>query len=848
MVSPILSHTPMIKQYLDIKAGYPEELVLYRMGDFYELFYSDAKRAADLLDIVLTTRGMSGGEPIPMAGVPAHAASGYIKTLLDQGERVVIVEQVGEANANGPMRREVTRVLSPGTVTDEELLGEREDVLLAAVVDEASAYGLAVMDLTAGELRLADYDCEADRDIALNRFGAAEVLIPEGMAPRSGLPVRHRPSWHFDVQSGREALLRQLGTHDLSGYEADDLSAGLGAAGALLTYVRESGARFLPHLDRIIREYQEKGLGLDEMSRRNLELERSLSGNPKDSLLAVLDRCRTSMGGRLLRRRLREPIRDRVELNRRLDLIEALAEGRRYTQVRDALRGIGDLERMLTRVALGSATPKDLARLRDALGRIPQIQSALSDKLKVLRECLVPHGSLYKELSKALEAVPSATIKDGGVIAGGYAEDLDKARLLDKGAASQLLEFERVERERSGLSHLKVGYNRVHGYYIELPRRDAERIPQGYIRRQTLKNSERYVTDQLKDFEDQVLSARERALRLEKEQFLRLCDLVGENLRSLRKLAHGLAELDVVAALAECGEQRGYVRPKFIEDRGILIKAGRHPMIEAFRKEPFVPNDLYLDPDRRMLIITGPNMGGKSTYMRQAALIVLMAHTGSMVPAESADIGHVDRIFTRIGAADDLASGRSTFMVEMVETARILNAATADSLVILDEIGRGTGTSDGLALAQAVAEALAARGCLTLFATHYFELMELADHVSGVANVHVEAREHAGGVAFLYSVREGPARQSYGLEVARLAGVPTVVIRRARELFSEIEATRLVPTESNLFARVKVDCGPDVEAVRDRLLHLDPDALTPKAALSLVYELCEVLRSDKEGR
>lgn len=848
MASAILSHTPMIKQYLDIKARYPEELVFYRMGDFYELFYDDAQRASELLNIALTTRGASGGQPIPMAGVPAHASSGYIKLLLDRGERVVIVEQMGESTGKGPMRREVTRVLSPGTVIDEELLGEREDVLLAAVADEGSIYGLAVMDLTAGELRLGDYRSEADREVALNRFGAAEVLMPEGGTPPVGQPVRYRPAWQFGVHSGRDALLRQLGTHDLSGYEADDLSAGLGAAGALLTYVRESGARSLPHLDRVIRERQEEGLGLDEITRRNLELERSLSGNPKDSLFAVLDHCRTAMGGRLLRRRLRTPIRDRVELNRRLDAIEALMTDRRYVQAREALRGIGDLERILTRVALGSATPTDLARLRDALDRVEQIRAAVPENIEPWQEHLCPHELLRQELGEALEAAPATNIKDGGVIATGYDAALDEARSLDTGASSQLLEFERSEQQRSGLSHLKVGYNRVHGYYIELPRRDADKVPPGYIRRQTLKNTERYITDQLKEFEDQTLSARERALRLERELFLKLVALVGNHLRSLRDLARVIAELDVTATLAECGELRGYVRPNFIEDRGVSIKSGRHPMIEAFRKDPFVPNDVRLGADRRMLVITGPNMGGKSTYMRQTALIVLMAHIGSLIPAERADIGLVDRIFTRIGAADDLASGRSTFMVEMVETARILNAATADSLVILDEIGRGTGTSDGLALAQAVAESLARRDCSTLFATHYFELMELAGCVPGVVNVHVEAREHAGGVAFLYSVREGPARQSYGLEVARLAGVPASVIRRARELFTDIEASRPAPAQGNLFTHANADPCPIDDPVRERLMGLIPDDLTPRAALELVYELCNLVRDDMQRR
>jgi DNA mismatch repair protein MutS len=843
MNDALAAHTPMMRQYLGIKAEHPEDLVFYRMGDFYEMFYDDARRGSELLDIALTTRGESAGAPIPMAGVPVHAVENYLARLLARGERVVIAEQVGEADEKGPMRREVTRILSPGTVTEEALLQANDAVLIAALADDGKRFGIATLDLAGGELRLSEYASRAERAAELAAGAPAEILCAEGReAPkRQNAALRRRPPWHFDAASGRKAVLRQFAVADLAGHDADDLSVALGAAGALLVYAGETGAAALPQLDRLIRERPGQGLIVDATTRRNLEIEENLSGAEGLTLLGILDRSVTPMGARLLRRWLREPLRDRAELNARLDALEAL-DNESLMPLREKLRGLGDLERILTRAGLGSATPRDLARLRDGLARIPAIfdtlPSARVGRLAALAPALDPHPELAAELARALVENPPNLLKEGGVIAEAYDAALDEARAMDADAGARMLALETRERERSGLAGLKVGYNRVHGYYIELARRDAERAPADYTRRQTLKHAERYITPELKRFENEVLSARERARSRERTLYAALVTRVAEDLKSLRTLARALGELDVLATLAERARALDFVRPRFDGTPGIRIEAGRHPVVEAALDAPFIPNDLVLDEAARMLILTGPNMGGKSTYMRQAALIALLAHIGSFVPAKRAAIGPMDRIATRIGAADDLARGRSTFMVEMVETARILNTATSESLVIMDEIGRGTGTYDGISLARAVAEALAARGALTLFATHYFELTDLPDHLGGVANAHVEAREHAGGLAFLYSVREGPARQSYGLEVARLAGVPAPVIARARACLDELEASRPHPdAQAELFSRSGPKSAPPPDRLREHLAELDPDALSPREALALLYEV-----------
>jgi DNA mismatch repair protein MutS len=843
MNDDLTAHTPMMRQYLAIKAEHPAELVFYRMGDFYEMFFADARRGSELLDIALTTRGESAGAPIPMAGVPAHSVESYLARLLARGERVVIAEQTGDAPDKGPMRREVTRILSPGTVTDEALLDASASVFVAALTHEGKRFGLAVLDLAGGELRLAEYATQGECAAALAGVKPAEILYAEDTrAPATEATARRRPPWHFDVTNGRKSVLRQFGARDLAGFDAEDLGPALGAAGALLAYAGETGAAALPQLDRLVRARPDAGLVMDATTRRNLEIEENLSGADDLTLLGILDRSATPMGARLLRRWLREPLRERAILNERLDAIEALLASATLVQVRENLRGLGDVERILTRAALGSATPRDLARLAAALARVPGFADTLSKplagRLAPISVALDPHPELADELARALVEAPT-TLKDGGVIAEGYDETLDAARAMDTDAGARMLEMEKREREESGLANLKVGYNRVHGYYIELSRRDAERAPEHYTRRQTLKNAERYITPELKRFENEVLSARERARARERTLYAALVARVADDLKTLRALSQALGELDVLATLAERTRALDFVRPEFTDASGVCIEAGRHPVVEAAQSDAFVPNDLALDAERRMLILTGPNMGGKSTYMRQTALIIIMAHIGSFVPANRAVIGPMDRIATRIGAADDLARGRSTFMVEMVETARILNTATEHSLVIMDEIGRGTGTYDGISLARAVAEALAERGALTLFATHYFELTDLADNLAGVANAHVEAREHAGGLAFLYSVREGPARQSYGLEVARLAGVQPDVIERARRYLEELEASRPHPAgQTDLFSAPREKpAEPEPDRLRERLREIDPDNLSPRAALELLYEL-----------
>ena len=838
----------MIEQYLGIKAEHPGELLFYRMGDFYELFYDDARRAADLLDITLTTRGESAGAPIPMAGVPVHSVEGYLARLLARGERVVIAEQIGEPGGKGPMRREVTRVLTPGTVIEEGLLDERRAAVAAAVNRAGDAWGLAALDLAAGELRLAEFDTRDACLTALSGAGPAEVLYAEDGPPLPPMQAtaRHRPPWHFDVESGRKAVMRQFAVSDLAGLDAADLGAALGAAGALLTYAGETGRRSLPQLDRLVRERSGEGLVLDATTRRNLELEENLSDSKGLTLLGVLDTTRTPMGARLLRRRLREPIRDRAGLGERLDAIAALTDAGSLEPIREHLRGLGDIERTLTRVALATANPRDLGRLREALRRVPELHAALpaerAGRLEPLGRDLSPHAELLAELARALTAEPPALLKDGAVIATGYDAELDDARGLDSDAGAEMLALEQRERERTGLGNLKVGYNRVHGYYIELSRRDADKAPEDYTRRQTLKNAERYITPELKRFENAVLSARERARALERALFTGLCERITSQLASLRRLAQALAELDVLCALGERARTLDWVRPEFDDAPGIHIEGGRHPVVEQALDTPFIPNDLALDDATRMLILTGPNMGGKSTYMRQAALIVLLAHIGSHVPAATARIGPVDRIATRIGAADDLARARSTFMVEMVETARILHTATDETLVIMDEIGRGTGTYDGISLARSVAEALAERGALTLFATHYFELTDLPEIHERIANAHVEAREHDGGLAFLYGVRPGPARQSYGLEVAKLAGVPERIIARARVYLKELETSRHHPAaQADLFAAAP-EPSPKPDALRERLSNIDPDSLSPRETHALIYELLQLLR------
>ena len=853
-------HTPMMRQYLRVKSEHPDILVFYRMGDFYELFYEDAERAAEILDITLTQRGESAGQPIPMAGVPYHSAESYLAKLVRMGESVAICEQIGDPNqSRGPVERKVVRIITPGTVTDEALLEERRDNLLTAIHQgDAKAseplWGLATLDLTSGRFTLQEVRGSEGLAAELERLAPAELLhaedqaLPEGIGERPG--CRGRPVWHFDSGHGERLLTEQLGVQDLSAYDCADHPIAIAAAGALMTYVRETQRTSLPHIRGIRTERRGESVLLDAATRRNLEIERSLGGRDQHTLAGVMDRTATPMASRMLRRWLHRPLRDRDTLRARYQAIDTLITGHLHPELATTLRGIGDVERILARVALKSARPRDLSRLRDSLSRVPELRAHVaamdSPLLHQLAEQLGDPNPVTDLLQQAVVETPPAVVRDGGVIAGGYDAQLDELRELSGNADGYLTELEERERERTGIPTLKVGYNKVHGFFIEITRAQTDKVPTEYQRRQTLKAAERYITPELKEFEEKVLSAREKALAREKQLYDELLDKLLEPLPALQATAEALAELDVLACLAERAESLGMVQPELDADASLEIRGGRHPVVEQVIDEPFVPNDLVMGEDRRMLLITGPNMGGKSTYMRQAALIVILAHIGSFVPAEQAIIGEVDRIFTRIGASDDLAGGRSTFMVEMTETANILHNATERSLVLMDEIGRGTSTYDGVSLARACAEHIAREvKARTLFATHYFELTELAEQLPGCVNLHLDATEHGDQLIFLHQVHDGPANRSYGLQVAALAGVPRAVIETARHHLAELEqrgAGNGGP-QLGLFQPAPDDTGAQQEAsppthpLIQRVAELDPDRMTPRQALDWLYEL-----------
>jgi DNA mismatch repair protein MutS len=861
-------HTPMMRQYLAIKAEHPDRLLFYRMGDFYELFYDDARRAAELLDITLTTRGQSAGAPIPMAGVPFHSVDSYLARLVALGESVAICEQIGDpTRSKGPVERQVVRIVTPGTLTEESLLEERRDCLLAAVLRQGEVWGMAVLDLSGGRLSVMELRGDQALIDEIERLRPAELLIADGAMLPAALQGRRglcqRPPWHFDHDHAVRTLTAQFGTRDLHGFGVEPYPVAVAAAGCLLEYARETQRSALPHLRSMRVEQPDDAIIIDASSRRNLELDTSISGGREYTLAWILDRTVNPMGARLLRRWINRPLRERDTLRQRQDAVTALIESRRYDSLRDSLRQIGDLERALTRVALRTARPRDLALVREALGALPALRGVLADSgallLADLRQRLAEQPELHALLRRAIVESPPAVARDGGVIATGFDPELDELRGLAENSAEYLLDLERRERERTGIPTLKVSYNRVHGYYIEIGRARADQVPADYIRRQTLKGVERYITPELKSFEDKALSARERALARERELYESLLDALLPHLEELQRCAEAIAELDVLANLAERAEALNLTAPELSDEPGLLIEGGRHPVVEAALDGPFVPNDLRLDRNRRMLVITGPNMGGKSTYMRQTALIVILASIGSYVPATRAVIGPIDRIFTRIGAADDLAGGRSTFMVEMSETANILHNATSSSLVLMDEIGRGTSTFDGLSLAWACAEYLARRlRCFTLFATHYFELTTLAETSDGIANVHLDAVSHGHSIVFLHAVREGPANQSYGLQVAALAGIPSVVIEAARTRLAELEAGSMARAQEaqpqlSLFApapaaRTGEEAKPStVEATSPDPLHealdaVDPDGMTPREALEKLYELKRLAR------
>ncbi len=844
----------MMQQYLRIKGDYPHMLLFYRMGDFYELFYDDARRAARLLDITLTARGSSAGEPIPMAGVPYHAAESYLARLIRQGESVAICEQIGEPTpGKGPVERKVVRIVTPGTVTDEALLEERRATLLSAVTRLEGRIGLATLELSSGRFVLSEVGDDEALSAELERLQPSELLHPEEQVP--SLPAQARCSlkplapWHFEHEAAGRQLSAQFGTRDLSGFGCSDMLAATGAAGALLQYVQETQRTALPHLRGLMVELHDEAVILDAASRRNLELELNLAGNHAHTLAGVLDQTATPMGSRLLRRWINRPLRSRDTLIARQQAIQALLDQASHEPLSALLRGIGDIERILARVALKSARPRDLAQLRRALGLLPELRQLLSPldspAISALLKAMGEHPEIHALLSQAIIDEPPVLIRDGGVIAPGYDAELDELRGIRENAAQFLLDLEARERERSGIATLKVGYNKVHGYYIEISRAHSDNVPEEYQRRQTLKAAERFITPELKAFEEKALSAAERALAREKMLYDGLLEQLGGELVELQAAAAALAELDALANLAERAEALNLVCPQLDEAPGLRILEGRHPVVEAVMEEPFVGNDIELDDERRMLIVTGPNMGGKSTYMRQTALIVLMAHIGSFVPAREARIGPVDRIFTRIGASDDLSTGRSTFMVEMTETANILNNAGEQSLVLMDEIGRGTSTFDGLSLAWATAVRLASRQrAFTLFATHYFELTALPELLPGVANVHLDAVEHGERIVFMHSVKEGPANQSYGLQVAQLAGVPREVIDTARAKLHELEeqsAERSAEATPQLELQLPPENTDSEEPLRQALVELQPDELSPRQALEKLYELKRLL-------
>jgi DNA mismatch repair protein MutS len=843
----------MMQQYLRIKAEHPDRLVFYRMGDFYELFHDDARRAAKLLDITLTQRGKSGGEPIPMAGVPYHAAEGYLARLVRLGESVAICEQIGDpATTKGPVERQVVRIVTPGTVSDAALMDAQRDNLLAALLRDGHATGLAWLDLTGGRFVLNQVAGDGAVLAELERLRPAEILVAEDTQPPS-LPGDHRcaitrrPPWHFDLDSATGQLARQFGTRDLGGFDCGDMPLAVAAAGALLQYVGETQRSALPHLSGLQTERQDDAIIIDAATRRNLELTESLSGDPRHSLAGLWDTTATAMGSRQLRRWISRPLRDRATVRERHALVEALLEQRLETVLLEQLREVGDIERILARVALQSARPRDLAVLRDSLAALPGLAATLQPighpAIEPLRAGLGPHEAEYRLLQAAIVENPPVVLRDGGVIADGYDSELDELRRLSENADGFLLDLEQRERARSGIDTLKVAYNRVHGYYIEVGRSKADRVPEDYIRRQTLKGTERYITPELKAFEDKVLSARERSLQREKGLYAALLEALLPPLAALQKTADTVATLDVLACFAERAGRLDLCAPHLRDEPGIRIRGGRHPVVEQVSDQPFIANDLVMDEQRRMQVITGPNMGGKSTFMRQSALIVALAYAGSFVPAAQAELGPFDRIFSRIGASDDLAGGRSTFMVEMQETAGILNNATPRSLVLMDEIGRGTSTFDGLSLAWASAVELATRlRAFTLFATHYFELTTLPDEYPGIVNVHLDAVEHGDGIVFMHAVREGPANQSYGLQVAALAGVPRTVIQQARSRLEALEqsARRHAAADTaqlSLFDAPPVPKPTAPDRLRERLAEVDPDALTPRDALALVYEL-----------
>lgn len=838
----------MMQQYLRIKADYPDTLVLYRMGDFYEVFYRDAELASKLLDITLTQRGKSGGEPIPMAGVPFHSVDQYLAKLVKLGRSVAIAEQIGDpATSKGPVERKVVRVVTPGTLTEDSLLDERRDNILAAIYQRGEQFSIATLELSLGQFKAQQVDDAEQLHAELQRLQPAEILLPEAspLSEFDNLPCPHRsvPNWYFDFDVATELLCKQFNTGNLVAYGCQDFPLAVSAAGALLQYTKDMQYESIPHINDLSISQKSDFLVIDAASRQNLEIETNLSGGQKFTLVALMDQCANPMGARLLRRWLHGPISNRVELQHRQLAVEEFIQQIDQAATHKLLRICGDVERILTRVALNTARPRDLVRLRNALQCLPAIKVLLSpansELLSQLNDRLGPFENSLALLEAAILDEPAAVIRDGGVIRPSFDALFQELHTLSKNTGEFLVELEQREREQTGINTLKVKYNRVHGFYIEVSKAQNKAVPEHYIRRQTLKNAERYITEELKEYEDKVLGAREKALAREKQLYQQVLDALQPELDRMRSMAQSLATIDVLANFAERAVALNFCRPLLSDTPGISIQQGRHPVVEANQSKPFIANDLAFDNATRMQVITGPNMGGKSTYMRQNALIALLAYTGSYVPAESVTIGPIDRIFTRIGAADDLAGGRSTFMVEMTEMANILRNATPSSLVLVDEIGRGTSTYDGLSLAWACALDLAQRlNAFSLFATHYFEITSLADQLDSVINVHLDAVEHGQDIVFMYHVKHGPANQSYGIQVARLAGLPDAVLATADQKLRELESTAEKSASSPQHTLDLQPRQPTHESPLEiRLKSLNIDDISAREALSLLYEL-----------
>lgn len=829
-------HTPMMQQYLGIKAEYPDILLLYRMGDFYECFFDDAHRIARLLDITLTHRGNSAGEPIPMAGVPYHAVENYLVRLLDLGESAAICEQIGDpATSKGPVERKVTRIVTPGTVSDEALLDASRDNILVAIEQQKEQYGIASLDIGSGRFSYSQVNSQTAMLSELERIKPAEILIHDkfkaNVLPNNFKRITIRPIWEFDLDNAHRAIRKQFNIQDLSAFGCSQIPIATKAAGAILAYARHTQRQSLPHIQGLTQNHTGDTVIIDAASRRHLEIDINLRGNSDNTLLSVLDHCQTAMGKRCLRRWLNRPIRKIAHVQQRQQAIADVLKCDIIDDVQAILSKITDVERALTRIALKSARPRDLTTVRSTLGALPELQQTLqpvsANLLQQLKQTTQPFPKVHQLLKNAIIDVPPVLIRDGGVIASGYDEELDKLRNLSNNASQYLYELEQQEKQTTGISTLKVGYNRVHGYYIEISRGQAAQAPQHYIRRQTLKNVERYITPELKQFEDKILSAQTRALAREKLLYNELLEQLVGHIPSLQRMSASLAAIDVLVNLAERAQSLNYCCPELSHDSVISIEQGRHPVIENTINSAFIANNLSMAQNNKMLLITGPNMGGKSTYMRQTALIVLLTYIGSYVPAKSAIIGPVEQIFTRIGANDDLSSGRSTFMVEMSEIAHILHNSTDSSLVLVDEIGRGTSTYDGLALAWACAEQLATSKAFTLFATHYFELTQLAAQNSAIANVHVSASDNNGDIVFLHKVEPGPASRSYGIHVAQLAGVPRNVLQAAQQKLAELEQKQIDhATQKETLSNVEII-----------LNQTNPDSLSPKQALELIYKL-----------